>query len=194
MAFMQFEQLGVARVRVGRAMQYIDHNVIALDFKNPDDHRFQQALCAKHGVHYSRPRRRDARAASRACPPCGCRAGSTSWLGRGTSFGSSTRRPRPGGRSVRERSARRAAAGRPATRARRRGRAARTAARRRRPRRDPSRRERSRVRMPARRSGRSSRSADWPREAGWCNRSGPAGARTSSCASPPAEACGAKRW
>jgi aconitate hydratase len=54
MAFMQFEQLGLPRVRVKRAVQYIDHNVIQLDFKNPDDHRFLQALCAKHGVHYSR--------------------------------------------------------------------------------------------------------------------------------------------
>src|SRR5919108_2270948 len=54
MAFMQFEQLGLPRVQVGRAVQYIDHNVIQLDFKNPDDHRFLQALCRKHGVHYSR--------------------------------------------------------------------------------------------------------------------------------------------
>lgn len=54
MAFMQFEELGIPRVRVERAVQYIDHNVIALDFKNPDDHRFLQALCAKYGVHYSR--------------------------------------------------------------------------------------------------------------------------------------------
>jgi aconitate hydratase len=54
MAFMQFEQLGIPRVRVERAVQYIDHNVIALDFKNPDDHRFLQGLCAKYGVHYSR--------------------------------------------------------------------------------------------------------------------------------------------
>jgi aconitate hydratase len=55
MAFMQFEQLDIPRVRVQRAVQYIDHNVIALDFKNPDDHRFLQALCAKYGVHFSRP-------------------------------------------------------------------------------------------------------------------------------------------
>jgi aconitate hydratase len=54
MAFMQFEQLDIPRVRVERAVQYIDHNVIALDFKNPDDHRFLQGLCAKYGVHYSR--------------------------------------------------------------------------------------------------------------------------------------------
>src|SRR5918999_2729320 len=55
MAFMQFEQLGVPRVRVDRAVQYVDHNVIQLDFKNPDDHRMLQALARKHGIDYSRP-------------------------------------------------------------------------------------------------------------------------------------------
>jgi len=55
MAFMQYEQLGVPRVQVERAVQYIDHNVVQLDFKNPDDHRMLQALCRKHGAHYSRP-------------------------------------------------------------------------------------------------------------------------------------------
>ena len=54
MAFMQYEQLGVPRVRVSRAVQYIDHNVVQLDFKNPDDHRMLQALCAKHGAFFSR--------------------------------------------------------------------------------------------------------------------------------------------
>jgi aconitate hydratase len=55
MACMQFEQLGVARVQVERAVQYVDHNVIQLDFKNPDDHRMLQALARKYGLHYSRP-------------------------------------------------------------------------------------------------------------------------------------------
>ncbi|HEY1275353.1 MAG TPA: aconitate hydratase [Thermoleophilaceae bacterium] len=55
MALMQFEQLDVPRVRVDRAVQYVDHNVIQLDFKNPDDHRMLQALCRKYGLHYSRP-------------------------------------------------------------------------------------------------------------------------------------------
>src|SRR5437763_5310492 len=55
MACMQFEQLDVPRVRVDRAVQYVDHNVVALDFKNPDDHRFLRALCRRHGVHFSRP-------------------------------------------------------------------------------------------------------------------------------------------
>src|SRR4051812_33821088 len=55
MAFMQFEQLDVPRVEVARAVQYIDHNVVQLDFKNPDDHRMLQAYCRKYGAHFSRP-------------------------------------------------------------------------------------------------------------------------------------------
>jgi aconitate hydratase len=55
MALMQFEQLDVPRVKVERALQYVDHNVIQLDYKNPDDHRMLQALCRKYGIHYSRP-------------------------------------------------------------------------------------------------------------------------------------------
>src|SRR3954451_4980665 len=55
MACMQFEQLEVPRVQVDRAVQYVDHNVIQLDYKNPDDHRMLQALARKYGIHYSRP-------------------------------------------------------------------------------------------------------------------------------------------
>jgi aconitate hydratase len=55
MSLMQFEQLDVPRVRVERAVQYVDHNVIQLDYKNPDDHRMLQALCRKHGIDFSRP-------------------------------------------------------------------------------------------------------------------------------------------
>src|SRR5690348_6961758 len=55
MALMQFEELGVPRVKVDRAVQYVDHNVVALDYKNPDDHRMLRALTRKHGLHFSRP-------------------------------------------------------------------------------------------------------------------------------------------
>src|SRR5919206_890755 len=55
MACMQFEQLDVERVQVDRAVQYVDHNVIQLDFKNPDDHRMLQAMARKFGLEYSRP-------------------------------------------------------------------------------------------------------------------------------------------
>src|SRR5262245_53657105 len=42
-------------VRVPLAVQYVDHNTIQLDFKNPDDHRFLQGVAAKHGMYFSRP-------------------------------------------------------------------------------------------------------------------------------------------
>ena len=55
MACLQFERMGLGRVQVDLAVQYVDHNVIQLDFKNPDDHRFLQAFAAKYGMHFSRP-------------------------------------------------------------------------------------------------------------------------------------------
>src|SRR6266511_2393394 len=55
MALLQFAELGLHRVAVPLPVQYVDHNIIQLDYKNPDDHRFLQAFCAKHGIYYSRP-------------------------------------------------------------------------------------------------------------------------------------------
>ncbi len=55
MALMQFEELGLARIELERAVQYVDHNVVALDYKNPDDHRMLQSLSRKYGLHFSRP-------------------------------------------------------------------------------------------------------------------------------------------
>src|SRR5436309_10858458 len=55
MALMQFEELGEPRTKVQRAVQYVDHNVVQLDNKNPDDHRMLQALARKYGLYFSRP-------------------------------------------------------------------------------------------------------------------------------------------
>src|SRR5436305_13504649 len=55
MALMQFEELDVPHVKTSRAVQYVDHNVVQLDNKNPDDHRMLQALARKYGLHFSRP-------------------------------------------------------------------------------------------------------------------------------------------
>ena len=55
MACMQLEQIGVDRVQVPLAVQYIDHNVIQLDQKNPDDHLFLKGFAAKYGMYYSKP-------------------------------------------------------------------------------------------------------------------------------------------
>src|SRR5207247_4388976 len=55
MGSLEFEELQMDRVAVPLAVQYVDHNMIQLDFKNPDDHRFLQAFAAKYGIYYSRP-------------------------------------------------------------------------------------------------------------------------------------------
>jgi predicted aconitate hydratase len=55
MAMMQFELFEVERVQVETAVVYVDHNILQIDFKNPDDHRFLQAMAAKYGVWFSRP-------------------------------------------------------------------------------------------------------------------------------------------
>src|SRR5919198_3521618 len=55
MAMMQFQSFGVDRVQVETAVVYVDHNILQIDFKNPDDHRFLQAMAAKYGPWFSRP-------------------------------------------------------------------------------------------------------------------------------------------
>jgi aconitate hydratase len=55
MAMMQFELFGVERVQVETAVVYVDHNILQIDFKNPDDHRFLQAMAGKYGAWFSRP-------------------------------------------------------------------------------------------------------------------------------------------
>jgi aconitate hydratase len=55
MAMMQFEAFGVDRVQVETAVVYVDHNILQIDFKNPDDHRFLQAMAARYGAWFSRP-------------------------------------------------------------------------------------------------------------------------------------------
>jgi predicted aconitate hydratase len=55
MAMMQFELFGHQRVEVETAVVYVDHNILQIDFKNPDDHRFLQAMAARYGAWFSRP-------------------------------------------------------------------------------------------------------------------------------------------
>jgi aconitate hydratase len=55
MAMMQFELFEHDRVQVETAVVYVDHNILQIDFKNPDDHRFLQAMAAKYGAWFSRP-------------------------------------------------------------------------------------------------------------------------------------------
>lgn len=55
MACMQFESFDVDRVQVETAVVYVDHNILQIDFKNPDDHRFLRAMAARYGIWFSRP-------------------------------------------------------------------------------------------------------------------------------------------
>lgn len=50
-----FEALGMERIAIPFAIVYVDHNILAIDYKNPDDHLFLQTFCARYGLHYSRP-------------------------------------------------------------------------------------------------------------------------------------------
>ncbi|MEK7803725.1 MAG: aconitate hydratase [Deltaproteobacteria bacterium] len=56
MAYLQFEAMGVPKVRTKLSVSYVDHNTLQYGgFENADDHRFLQTLAAKYGIHFSRP-------------------------------------------------------------------------------------------------------------------------------------------
>ncbi len=55
MAYLQFEAMGVPRVRTKLSVSYVDHNTLQTGFENADDHRFLQSIAAKYGIHFSRP-------------------------------------------------------------------------------------------------------------------------------------------
>src|SRR3989441_1853409 len=55
LAWLEFEQMGAEKVRVKRATQYVDHNILQTGFENADDHLFLQGMCAKYGAVFSRP-------------------------------------------------------------------------------------------------------------------------------------------
>lgn len=55
MAMLEFESLGLERVRAGLSAQYVDHNLLQTDHKNADDHKYLQTACARFGLHFSHP-------------------------------------------------------------------------------------------------------------------------------------------
>ena len=55
MAYLEFEAMGVPRVKTERSVAYIDHNTLQTGFENADDHRYIQTVCKKHGLYFSRP-------------------------------------------------------------------------------------------------------------------------------------------
>ncbi len=55
MAYLEFEAMGVPRVKTELSVAYVDHNTLQSGFENADDHRYIQSVAAKHGIYYSRP-------------------------------------------------------------------------------------------------------------------------------------------
>ena len=50
MAYLEFEAMGVPRVKTEKSVAYIDHNTLQTGFENADDHRFIQTVAKKHGI------------------------------------------------------------------------------------------------------------------------------------------------
>ena len=55
MAYLEFETMGIERVKTERSVAYIDHNTLQSGFENADDHRYIQSVAKKHGIYFSRP-------------------------------------------------------------------------------------------------------------------------------------------
>src|SRR4030043_1420655 len=55
MAYLQFEALGIQRVRTKFSISYVDHNMLQAGFENADDHRFLQTFASKYGIFFSKP-------------------------------------------------------------------------------------------------------------------------------------------
>ncbi|TFF95859.1 MAG: aconitate hydratase, partial [Promethearchaeota archaeon] len=55
MAYLQFEEMGVSKVKTDLSVSYVDHNTLQSDYRNADDHRYLQTIAAKYGLYFSRP-------------------------------------------------------------------------------------------------------------------------------------------
>lgn len=55
MAYLEFEDIGIPRVKTELSVAYIDHNTLQSGFENADDHRYIQSVARKHGIRFSRP-------------------------------------------------------------------------------------------------------------------------------------------
>ena len=55
MAYLEFETIGIPRVKTEKSVAYIDHNTLQSGFENADDHRYIQSVAKKHGIYFSRP-------------------------------------------------------------------------------------------------------------------------------------------
>ena len=54
MSYLQFEALGIPRVRTNLSVSYVDHNTLQSGFENADDHRFLQSIATRYGIYFSR--------------------------------------------------------------------------------------------------------------------------------------------
>ena len=50
MAYLEFETMGLIRVKTEKSVAYIDHNTLQSGFENADDHRYIQSVTSKHGI------------------------------------------------------------------------------------------------------------------------------------------------
>src|SRR5512141_1092438 len=55
MAYLEFEAMGIPRVKTKLSVSYVDHNTLQTGFENADDHRFLQTIAAKYGIYFSKP-------------------------------------------------------------------------------------------------------------------------------------------
>jgi aconitate hydratase len=55
LVYLQFEAIGLPRIRVPLAVSYVDHNILQVDSRNPDDHRYLQTVAARYGAYFSPP-------------------------------------------------------------------------------------------------------------------------------------------
>ena len=55
MAYLQFEAMGVDRVKTELSVSYIDHNMLQTDFRNPDDHKYLMSIAKRYGIWLSKP-------------------------------------------------------------------------------------------------------------------------------------------
>jgi aconitate hydratase len=55
MAYLQFEAIGVPRVKTKRSVAYIDHNTLQTGSENADDHKYIQTVASKYGIYFSKP-------------------------------------------------------------------------------------------------------------------------------------------
>ena len=55
MAYLEFEAMGIPRVKTEKSVAYIDHNTLQCGFENADDHMFISSIAKKHGIYFSRP-------------------------------------------------------------------------------------------------------------------------------------------